>query len=119
LKWSGHTSVDDKFLFVKDGSIRLWKHSISESPLLYHMIYDSRTTQKENVHKFSCNIFIISLHGLVYFQQHTKQFFVEVPETKDAIILKQHRQFFLEWIDLISDDVNVKDISIKCIGFIQ
>jgi hypothetical protein len=34
------------------------------------------------------NIFIIYIHGLVYFHQNTKQFFVEFPKTKDAITLK-------------------------------
>jgi hypothetical protein len=83
------------------------------------MISDSWTTQKEIVQKFVWNTFIVSKHGLVYFHQNTKQFFLEFPETKDAIALKQHQRFFLECIDLISDDVrNLKVISIKCIGFI-
>ncbi len=29
LNGSGHTIVDDKFLFVKDGLIRLWEHRLS------------------------------------------------------------------------------------------
>ncbi len=66
------------------------------------------------------NIFIISIHGLVYFHQNTKQFFVEFVETNNAITLKQHQQFFLECIVLIIvDDVNVKVISITWISFIQ
>jgi hypothetical protein len=48
-----------------------------------------------------------------------KGIFVKFPVTKDTKTLKQHQQFFLECIDLISDDVNVKVISITCIGFIQ
>ncbi len=111
-----YTIVDDEFLFVKDGLIRLWEHRIRGSPLLIHMTSDSWNTQKENVQTFVWNIFIISIHGLVYFHQNTKQFYVEFPETKDAITLKQHQQFFLECIDLISDDVIVKVISITCIG---
>ncbi len=61
-----------------------------------------------------------SIHGLVYFDQNTKQMFVEFPETKDAIALKQHQQFFLDYIVLIIvDKINVEVISITCIGFIQ
>jgi hypothetical protein len=66
------------------------------------------------------NIFIISTHGLVYFHQNTKEVFNEFPKTKDAQTLKQHQQFFLECIVvIILDDINVKVISITCIGFIQ
>jgi hypothetical protein len=64
------------------------------------MIFDSRTTQNENIHEFSWNMFIISIHGLVYLYQNTKHFFVEFPETKDATTLKQHQQFF--WSALTS-----------------
>ncbi len=65
-------------------------------------------------------IFTISIHGLVYFHQNTKQFIVEFMGTKDAKSLKQHQQFFLECIVLIIDDyINVKVISITCIGLIQ
>jgi hypothetical protein len=46
-------------------------------------------------------------------------FFLEFPVTKDAKTLKQQQQFFLECIDLLSEDVNVKVMSITCIGFIQ
>jgi hypothetical protein len=57
------------------------------------------------------NIFIISIHGIVYFHKNTKQIFVEFP-VKDAITLKQYQQFFLECIVLIIiDDVNVEVIS--------
>jgi hypothetical protein len=101
LNRSGHTIVDDKFLFVKDGSIRLWELRIRGSHLPIHMISDSWTTQKENVQKFDWNTFIISIYGLVHFHQNTKQFFVEFPVTKDAISLIQHQQFFLECINLI------------------
>jgi hypothetical protein len=49
-----------------------------------------------------------------------KTSFKEFPKTKDAISLKHHHQFFLECIILIIiDDINVKVISITCIGFIQ
>ncbi len=83
------------------------------------MISDSWTTQKENVQKFVWNISIISiLYGLVHFHQNTKQIYVEFPVTKDTKTLKKHQWFFLECIDLISDDVNVKFMSIICIGFI-
>ncbi len=69
---------------------------------------------------FFWNIFITSIHGLVYFHQNTKQVFKEVPKTKDAISLKQHQQLFLECIILITvDDINVKVISITCISLIQ
>ncbi len=47
------------------------------------------------------NIFIISIHGLVYFHQDTKEVFKEFPKTKDAKILKQHQQFFLECMVVI------------------
>jgi hypothetical protein len=84
------------------------------------MIYHSLTTQKENVLKFFWDVFIISIHGLVYLPQNTKQIIVEFLETKDAIFLKQHQLFFLDCIVLIIvDDVNVKVISITCIGCIQ
>jgi hypothetical protein len=72
------------------------------------------------VHKCFGNIFIISIYGLVYFHQNTKQFFVEFTGTKDALSLKQHQQFFFECIVLIIvDDVNIKVISITYIDFIQ
>ncbi len=62
------------------------------------------------------NIFIISIHGLVYFHQNTKQVLKEFPKTKDARTLKHHQQFFLECIVLIIiDDIYVKIISITCI----
>jgi hypothetical protein len=65
-------------------------------------------------------IFIISIHGLVNFHQNTEEVFKEFPKTKDAKTLKQHQQFFLECIILIIVyDINVKVISITCIGFIQ
>ena len=64
------------------------------------------------------NIFIISIHGLVYFHQNTKQVFIEFPKTKDAKTLKHHQWFFLDCIVLIIvDDINVKVISITCIVF--
>ncbi len=116
----GHAIVNDKFPFVKYGSICLWEHRISGSHLPNHMIYHSRTTQKENVHKFVWNIFIISIYGLIYFHQNTKQIFVEFPKTKDAITLKKHQWFFLECIVLIIiDEINVEVLSITCIGFIK
>jgi hypothetical protein len=84
-----------------------------------HMISDSWTIQKENVQNFVMNMSIITIYGLVCLHQNTKHFFVEFPVTKDTKTLKQHQQFFLECIDLISDDINVKFICIKCMGFIQ
>ncbi len=65
------------------------------------MISDSWTNQKENFQKFVWNTIIISIHGLVYFHQITKQILVEFSLTKDAISLKPHQWFFLEWIELI------------------
>ncbi len=66
------------------------------------------------------SIFIISIHGLVYFHQNTKEVFQEFPKTKDAKTLKHHQWFFLNCIVLIIvDDINVKVISIAGIGFIQ
>ncbi len=112
--------MDDEFLFViKDSSIRLWELRIRGNHSLIHMISDSWTTQKEHVQKEVWNISIISIYGLVHYHQNTKQIFVGFPVTKDSKTLKQHQQFFLECIDLISEDVNVKDISITCIGLIQ
>ena len=65
------------------------------------------------------NIFIISIHGLVYFHQNTKEVLKEFPKTKDAKTLKHHQRFFLDFIVLIIvDDINVKVISITCNGFI-
>ncbi len=116
---SGHTIVDDEFLIVNDGLLRLWEHNIRGNYSLIHMISDSWTTEKENVQKFVWNISTISIYGLVHFIQNTKQIFVEFPVTKDTKTLKQHQRFFFEWIDLISDNVNVKFISITCISFIQ
>ncbi len=118
LNWSDHTIVDDEFLFVKDGSIRLCECRIGGSHLLIHMISDSWTTQKENFQKFVWNTLIVSVHGLVYFHQNTKQIFVKSPVTKEAISLKQHQQFFgVHWPH--PKNVYDKVISIKCIGFIQ
>jgi hypothetical protein len=119
LNWSGHTIVDDELLFVKDSSIRLWEHRIRGNYLPIHMISDSWTTRKENVQKDVWNISIISIYGLVHYHQNTKQIFVEFPVTNNTQTLKQHQQYFLECIDLISEDVNVKVMSITCIGFIQ
>jgi hypothetical protein len=60
------------------------------------------------------------IHGLVYFHQHTKEVSKEFPKIKDAKTLKHHQQFFLDCIVLIIvDDINVKVISITCIGFIR
>ena len=56
----------------------------------------------ENVQKFVWNISIISMYGLVHYHQNTKQIFPDFPVTKDTKNLKQHQQFFLECIDLIS-----------------
>jgi hypothetical protein len=65
-------------------------------------------------------IFIIFIHGLVYFHQKTKEIFKEFPKTKDAKTLKRHQGFCLDCIVLIIvDDINVKVISITCIGFIH
>jgi hypothetical protein len=72
------------------------------------MIYDSWTTQKEDVQKDVWNISIISIYGLVHYHQNTKQIFGQFPVTKDTKTLKQNQRFFLECIDLISEDVNVK-----------
>ncbi len=48
-----------------------------------------------------------------------KRSFKEFPKTKDAKTLKHHQRFFLDCIVLIIvDDINVKVISITCIGFI-
>jgi hypothetical protein len=85
-----YSIVDDEFLFVKDGLIRLWKRRIRGPPLPIHMTSDSWNTQKENVQTFVWNLFIISIHGLVHFHQNTKKFYVEFPKTKDAKTLKQH-----------------------------
>ena len=71
-----------------------------------------------NFQNFFWNIFITSIHGLVYFHQNTKQVIKDFLKTKDAISLKQHQQFFLEYIILIMvDDINVKVISITGISF--
>ncbi len=83
-----------------------------------HMISDSWTTRKEHVQKAVWNI-SISINGLVHYHQNSKQIFVEFPVTKDTKTLKQHQRFFLECIDLVSEDVNVKVMSITCIGLIQ
>ncbi len=73
-----------------------------------------------NCQKLIWNIFIISIHGLVYYHQNTKEVFKEFPKTKDAKTLKYHQQFFLECIVvIIVDDINVKVMSITCIGFIR
>ncbi len=119
MNWSGHTIVDDEFLFVKDSLIRLWELRIRGNHLPIHMISDSWTTRKERVQKFVWNMSIISIYGLVHYHQNTKQIFVGFPVTKDTKTLKQNQQFFLECIDLISEDVNVKVVSITYIGLIQ
>ncbi len=120
MNQSGHTIVDDEFLFVKDGSIRLWEHRIRCYHLPIHMISDSLMTQMENVQKFVWNIFNISKHGLVYFHLNTKQNFVEFLKAKDAITLQQHQGFFLECVVIvIADEFSVEVVSITCSGFIQ
>ncbi len=116
---SGHTIVDDEFLFVKDISIRLWEHRIRGNHLLIHRISDSWTIRREHVQKDVWNISLIYMYGLVHYHQNTKHFLVEFSVTKDLISLKQQQRFFLELIDLISEDVNFKVMSIICIGFIQ
>ncbi len=83
------------------------------------MISDSWTTQKEHVQKFVWDISIISMYGLVHYHENTKRIFVGFSVTKDTKTLKQHQQLFLECINLISEDANVKVISITCIGLIQ
>ncbi len=119
MNWPGHTIVDDEFLFVKDSSIRLWELRIRGNRSPIHMISDSWTTQKEHVQKDVWDISIISIYGLVHYHQNTKQIFLGFPVTKDTKTLKQHQRFFMECINLINEDVNVKDISIQLIGFIQ
>ncbi len=92
-----------------------WKHSTQQQ--MWHHICVILDT---NCPFFFWNMFITSIHGLVYFHQNTKQVFKEFPKTKGAISLKQHQRFFLECIILIIvDDINFKVISITCIGFIQ
>jgi hypothetical protein len=83
------------------------------------MIPDSWTTRKEHVQKDAWNISMISMYGLVHYHQNTKQIFGSFPVTKDTKTLKQHQRFFLECIDHIREDINVKVMSITCIGFIQ
>ncbi len=83
------------------------------------MFSDSMTTQKEHVQKDVWNISIISMYGLVHYHQNTKQIFIEFSVTKDTKTIKQQQQFLLECIDLISEDANVKVMSITYIGFIQ
>jgi hypothetical protein len=119
LNRSGHTIVDDEFLFVKDSSIRLWEHKIRGNHLPIHMFSDFWTTRKIHVRKDVWNISIISIYGLVHYHQNTKQFSVEFPVTKDTKTLKQQQKFSFECIDHISEDINVKVMSITCIGFIQ
>ena len=78
------SGVDDEFLFVKDGLIRLWEHRIRGNHLPIHMISDSWTTRKEHVQKFVWNISIISIYGLVHYHQNTMQIFLGFPVTKDT-----------------------------------
>ncbi len=59
------------------------------------------------------------MYGLVHYHQNKMQIFVEFPVTKDTKTLKQQQRLFLECIDLISEDFNVKVMPITCIGFIQ
>ncbi len=79
LNRSGHTIVDDEFLFVKDSLIRLWEHRIRGSHSPIHMISDSWTTQKEHVQKDVWNISIISMYGLVHYHQKYKANFCRIP----------------------------------------
>ncbi len=88
----------------------------STQPQMWHHVCVILDTNRP----FFWNIFIVSIHGLVYFHQNTKQVFKEFPKTIDAKTLKHYQQFFLECIVLIIiDDINVKVISITCIGIIQ
>ena len=111
-----HIGKEVEILFI-DGQLTLLLSSAMET---FHTTANVTSRMCDSGYKltrFFWNIFITSIHGLVYFQ-NTKQFFKEFPKTKDAISLKQHQQFFLECIILIIvDDINVKVISIRCIGF--
>ncbi len=70
----------------------------STQPQIQHHV---RTILDKNCQKVFLNIFIISIHGLVYFHLNTRYFFVEFTGIKDAISLKQHQRFYLECIVLI------------------
>ncbi len=114
-----HIGKEDEVQFI-DGWLTLL---FSSAARMFHTTVNVTSHKCDSGYKLSKNlfwyIFIISIHGLVYFLQNTKEVFKVFPKTKDAKTLKQHQRFFLECIKLIIvDDINVKVISITCIGFI-
>ena len=86
MAYSRLTGKEDKVQFI-DGQLTLL---FSSAARIFHTTANVTSRKCDSGYKFSknlfWNIFIISMHGLVYFYQNTKQTFVEFPETKGAII---------------------------------
>ncbi len=90
-----HIGKEDKIQFV-DGWLTLLFSSATRT---FHTTANVISPKCDSGYKLSknlfWNIFIISIHGLVYFHQNTKEVFKEFLKTKDAKTLKQHQRFFL------------------------
>ncbi len=79
--WSSiHWRMIDTFVFIHREDIP-HNRKCGECNVTYVQVW------VKIVHKCFLNIFIISIHGLVYFHQNTKQYFLEFTKTKDAISL--------------------------------
>jgi hypothetical protein len=77
-----------------DGRLTLLFSSVART---FHTTANVTSRMCDSGYKLSkkkLNIFIISIHGLVYFHQNTKEAFKEFPKIKDAKTLKQHQGFF-------------------------
>jgi hypothetical protein len=114
-----HIGKEVKVQFIDGQLTRLF----SFAARTFHTTANVTSRMCDSGYKFSKNLLEylhISIHGLVYFRQYTKEVFKEFPKIKHAKTLKHYQQFVLECIVLIIvDDINVKVISITCIGFIQ
>ena len=82
-----HIGKEDKVQFI-DGRLTLLFSSATRT---FHTTANVTSRKCDSGYKLTpklfWNIFIISIHGLVYFHQHTKEVFKELPKTKDAKIL--------------------------------
>ena len=86
-----HIGKEDKVQFI-DGQLTLF---LSSAARTFYTTANVTSRKCDSGYKFVkklfWNIFIISIHGLVYFHQNTKDIFKEFPRTRDAKTLKQHQ----------------------------
>ncbi len=85
-----HIGKEDKVQFI-DGQLMLLFSSAART---FNTTANVTSHKCDSGYKLSknlfWNIFVIFIHGLVYFHQNTKAVFKELPKTKDAKTLKQH-----------------------------